>query len=40
VTRRACVKSLQEEEYNGRVAAEREGEATIPAEEVCRGLGI
>lgn len=40
VTLRACVRFLQEEEYDGRIAREREGEAMIPAEEVYRELGI
>ncbi len=38
VTLRACVKFLQEEECDGRIAQERGGEATIPAEEVYREL--
>ena len=40
VTLCACVKFLQEEEYDGRIAREREGEATISSEEVYRELGI
>lgn len=40
VTLRACVTFLQEEEHDGRIAREREGEPTIPAEEVYRTLGI
>lgn len=40
VTLRACVKFLQEEEYDGRIVREREGEATISSEEVYRELGI
>ena len=40
VTLRACLKFLQEEEYDGRIARERAGEATISAEEVYRELGI
>jgi hypothetical protein len=40
VTLRACVRFFQEEEYDGRIAREREGEAIIPAEEVYRALGI
>jgi hypothetical protein len=40
VTLRACVRFLQEEEHDGRIASEREGEPTIPAEEVYRALGI
>jgi hypothetical protein len=39
VTLRACVRFLQEEEYDGRIARESEGEAAIPAEEVYRELG-
>ena len=40
VTLRACVKFLQEEEFDGRIARESEGEAAIPAREVYRELGI
>jgi hypothetical protein len=40
VTLRACVNFLQEEEYDGRIARDREGEATVPAEKVYRQLGI
>ena len=40
VTVRACVKFLQEEECDGRIAREREGEATISAEDVYRELRI
>jgi hypothetical protein len=40
VTLRACIKFLQEEEADGRIARDREGDATIPSEEVYRELGI
>lgn len=40
VTLGACINFLREEEHEGRIAREREGEPTIPAEEVYRELGI
>lgn len=40
VSLRACVAFLQEEEHDGRIAREREGEPRVPAEEVYRTLEI